>query len=239
MNEKFSEDTNNNAFSNASVMGRLQNESSAESQTFDTTPYPENLDPSVEAIEQLEKADLWIIDKRNLLLVELGEKPAAMPHVASEIWDDGDEPKAISNEERQKLEETASALGLLIDAGQDKLLSVGNRRQLVRPYLIAKNQENLELLKEAYIKNDDTLYGQAFGYPETAIEAFVQNRHTGGDIIESGDADAIAFTDFSLSAENAENELATGKRWAEATKTASPQIYGQIMELKAKTHSPE
>jgi len=116
------------------------------------------------------------------------------------------------------------------------------------PDLVAETKEELEQLeKKLRIKSPkskskklyDRQIGLAFGYPPTAVEAFVGKRKQ-LDITTLPEkirfSDAMLFSSPTLSANNWQKEIKQGQVYADFIKSVSPAIYEKMIEIIKKSY---
>lgn len=89
--------------------------------------------------------------------------------------------------------------------------------------------DTVDTALEQRTPEDQQILGEAFGYPQTATDAFVQGHSVGARSVTQ-DAELLAFAMYNLSPEHAQSELSTARSWAEQVQAVSPAIYQQQME---------
>ena len=94
--------------------------------------------------------------------------------------------------------------------------------------MLGGTPENAERLKAAFNKQDEYAKGIAFGFPVTAVEAFVRGEGISLPPTLSDDP-GVAFAEFIFSPNHFQEELMVGDRWARAVRDASPTIYEGFM----------
>lgn len=186
------------------------------------------------AEEDLEKA-ISIIKKSGLFF-EIGETRT----VKAEYRGKGDGKKYFQRDQ----------ITILVGRTQEEFEQLKKAIEFARSIgitgvdLEADTKEDLEKLKKKLhphppkksdrIKYDEEM-GSAFGYPPTAIEAFVGKRKKlnikklSKEIRES---EAILFLSPTLSADNWREEIKQGQIWADFIKKVSPKIYKERMRLE-------
>lgn len=192
-----------------------------------TTERPRLAEKTIKYIEQ---SPIFVTYKMELLLVGLGEKPAAFGELESEEWRPGENPKQIDSNEYQEYVKIARHLGLFVHAHRDRTkVGPDNTSQLFRLITFSGSESTLTRLDQALAQNDVRTTGKLLGYPPTATDAFMQGR-----IVRPVDSDTnpatLAFAQFALSPENAHAELDVARRWSEAVRQSSPQIYAEMIE---------
>lgn len=206
-----------------------------------------------EKIKTIENLPLEDCKKIEMLLVLAGAKPATeieiYPkdiHLLSKEWlkMDKTEREEIDPQRVKEFEEILKKLGLLYEVSDLEIVKTGSlidekgqERQinLARiDILIAKERQSLDLLKKAYETKDDEMFGRAYGFPETAIEAYKKGGHFGAmDLSEEErkkNKEALAFCGFRLSKDNWREEIKIGEKWAKIIKNLSPELYNRWME---------
>lgn len=218
-----------------------------------TTP---ELGPSGEAIQRLEQSKLLTGEKMDILLVELGLKPANTHRFDSDIWFSGEEPQQINEKAFEDYLEVIRDAGLLIEVGPDlivnpveeitrgtdgevmmtdsdtdweALINEGQQR-VERKVYIARTAEDLERVKLANETNDARLYGQSYGFPNSAIDAYVSNTTVSPDLVDGMTPEVRAFAQYGFSESNAPDEIATAQQWHDAVLDASPVIYKEVID---------
>ncbi len=195
-----------------------------------------------ENTENIENSDLDIQEKVELLLVLQGLKPATEIAIYSEEWKKGKGEKEIALQDLKTVEDLIQKLGLYWRALEGKIVDSiiadrksgeFNKRKEVN-FLVAGSNQSLELLEKAYQDEDMKLFGKAYGFPDSAIEAACG----GGEMVSQNklldqgvDKEVIAFARFGLSRNNWKEEIKTAGKWAKAVKSASPKIYAEFMEV--------
>jgi hypothetical protein len=205
-----------------------------DSPKFETKP-----ETSREKIESIENAPLDIQEKVDILLILKDLKPASDISLYSEEWPEGEKEKEINPESIEKTEELLKKNNLLYEPFEEKVADwykdeKGQKVRKEKTFIIAKNEENLNLIKKAFETGDEKLFGKAYGFPQTSIEAYLGK----GEAIDSNklpeeikQQDALAFSKFKLSKDNWQEELKTAQKWADAVKETSPKAYNEFMEM--------
>ena len=218
---------------------------------LENEPIPEQ---ERELVERLEKAPLDINDKIEFLLTWKELKLADDISVATQSWKENEPPKHLDLKRVEQLKELAKDMELfciigpkqIVDGeyfyktedGQEKI----EKQEEVILYL-AKKKENLDLLMKAIKTEDDQLLGKLYRFPESAIEAYRKENETGKkETIDVSDLpseiqkqDSVAFARFKLSKDDWQEELKTGKKWAETVKKTSPKLCSEFIEFMSKT----
>jgi len=190
----------------------------------------------MEWITLIEDAPLRLEDRVEWLLVCLGEKPATDVKLYDLHNCSPEGEFILSQETEQRLKEQFSRLfaatpayyAFGTKARSNCILKMNINGEDYFPWVevlpgyVGRDAESLALLKNA---KDDSGRGRAYGYPDTAIDAFLGNRprsnHPSPFKILSG---------FVFSEDHYEEELETSRRWHDALKKASLRLYGELYQ---------
>lgn len=198
----------------------------------------------VEKIENYPNLDLQ--EKVELLLVLGGYKKANEQDFESEEWYDGQPRKNVALEKIESYEKLLEEIGLIFEKKKETTKSrrayEEDNYEYVRnvervQYIFAKQKEDIDKYKRAGQGKSDELFGEVYGFPQTAIKAFNQ---LNGLIKYSElpkdirDDEAYAFYTFEMSRDNFREEFETIKRWAEFVKRNSPKIYREYLVDRKK-----
>jgi hypothetical protein len=162
-------------------------------------------------------------DKTAFALTILGLRPANL--VGSGVMiNPPDVGQVIENAD----ERFNVATGCVIRAGlHHSYLRSGGRTT----FYVANDQGWLERIAKADKQRDHRALGECFGFPETAIDAWMN-----GELLDMQEGHRLAwqqgigvaaFLMWRLSRDHASEELETAARWSQAVQTASPQIFAQ------------
>lgn len=189
----------------------------------------------IETVERME--EVLITEKVHLMLLLLGEKRATEIDLYSDIFTDLGNAKTVDKEILQSVIDTLEMLPVAYrlepaqtDTLVDRKTSSHSYRQVVT-ILIAGNGDDLERLSRANAEKDHRTLGYLYGFPETAISAFLSK-----DTIDKQEIDELLrtpeglFAQFALSKTNYQQELETATRWANAIKSYSPKTYHEFVE---------
>jgi hypothetical protein len=216
------------------------------------------LSPSGEAIQRLEQFKIHPHQKVDILLVELGVKPATTLHINSRVWLPGEPVGTIDEVQFNRYMEAVRDAGLCIavsagrlvnpaqevTSGTDGQVMMGSDRdwqaliqqgqqQIRRKLYIARSPEDLELVRLANERNDAKLYGQAYGFPATAVEAYARGEAISPDEIVGMSADVRAFAQYGFSgSDSSSDEIAVAHSWHDVVRAASPKIYQELIDLR-------
>lgn len=208
---------------------------------------PTGINP--ELVEAVEGSKIDIGDKVNLLLVGAGMKPASN----FELLVRSGENVFLGKGDLEKIKSIMNESGLVFEVheiendieSKMQILFGRSREELERLAEIVKNLPNPKQVESGEYSKDQMreIYlaqGAAYGYPQSAIEAFVGKG--GGERLNVGDlpaeireSDAFIFSVFALSKDNWQEEIKQGKAWADYIKSVSPGIYREMMEKSRKT----
>jgi predicted nucleic acid-binding protein len=195
-----------------------------------------------EVVERIEKSKIEIDDKINLMLTKGGLKPASEILLVIKTWHDEGLTEHMSEEDVQESLSVIQALELPYRLGERKTIEVPystedepDRQKFFRReqmnILIGRTPEDLEFLELALKSNSDEMLGKAFGYPPTAIEAFVGKRETldrqslPPDVQRS---DGILFSSPTLSRDNWQKEAELGQLYGGFIRKISPKLYEEM-----------
>lgn len=150
--------------------------------------------------KEIEKLDIGPIHKANMILVLFDEKPAAEIDVFT--W--GDSPDRVEK--------------VIRDSGLSYKKIVSKSSKVLATFCIAKQKTLVDDLVTAINAGNDADYGRLMGYPETAIEAYVNKTST-------TDYDTDKLFNFAFSRHNYLEEMKTVTRWKECIKKHTPKLY--------------
>lgn len=190
--------------------------------------------PSPEAIRQLETLPLLAERKVSLLLTSLGDKPMGVAGVASPAWFQGEPEPPIDTEVTESVVTVAHHLGLNAHILERVSSGVNDGRVMHQRFqLVTASHSNtlLEMADTAFEQKsneDKWILGQAFGYPPSAVEAYVHERGISPRTI-TNDPELIAFAQFKLSPEHSQQELEVARGWASRVREISPAIYQMML----------
>ena len=198
---------------------------------------------SPEFVKEVENSAFDPQDKMYILLVKAGLKPAAAVSFNARVWGHGKDeryvPEDITQESTDMIENSGlfrkieanggDRLGFTTPEGED----VEYNREHVS-YLIAHTQEDLDRIVLATEQENAELMGKAFGYPETAVDAFSNKKQLLNldDLPKNvRESPAMLFCKFQLSVDNWREEIKQIQDWADFVKQTSPRIYNEMVEL--------
>ncbi|GEM_PF-6947074 len=177
-------------------------------------------------IRLIEEAPLVLTDKVNLLLVYAKQKPATevtlLFYNVPVIQTYYRKNRILYN--KQELENLYRVLRLLELPNDVRGLTTDYTGEFYT-LAIATTEDFLTRIVKAYENFDHYELGKCFGFPETAIEAFIGKRPMFNGFIEKGTA-LEYFTSFAFSADNYKEELeSTSLRWQKTIEVLSPILY--------------
>jgi len=170
---------------------------------------------SKERIEIIKSLRTGFMQKANLILVLLKEKPATDLTIFVK-----------TAEELSEEEEKIKRIGLKFEKikQQEK-----NGRQVVE-YSVASDENNLSELLGVDPSADHEKYGLLMGYPPSAVKAFMDGELIDPDaerkiLAENSD---IVFSNFRLSKSNNRAELEVLRRWSRRIEEEALDIYEML-----------
>lgn len=221
-------------------------------ENLENQPEEDRLSPElIERIEEFPSRDLPIYDKIDILLVRSGAKPSAVTNLGrgeiAEIGDLHGEFPSVPKEKIEKISNFLSELGLLYSIGSpenienQELQENGSiiilRRQTIDIFM-AMHQSDLDKLVTSIRSCDDEKTGEALGYPDTAIEAYVKKDSRYEDRAELPqeikESPYYHFIRFALSPDHWQEEIKTAQKWADVVKTNSPRLFEEFIEASKK-----
>lgn len=200
-------------------------------------------------IERIESAPVVGIDgKVGLLLLKTKDKPVSDIEVRGEAWNDGEGRKVVSEDDIAKVEELIRDLGLVFKKEKPTEMrwsSVGNSEEDIIfeniTIHVGKDEESLKKILSAKTSQE---YGEAYGYPQTAVELFNRGPDDDGNTLmrwelpeEEMKSDYYPFIMFRMSKANWREEVETAKKWAQAVKRNSPKLFQEYSDFIRETDS--
>lgn len=202
-----------------------------------------------EEVERVEGSKMAIDDKINLLLTKGGLKPASEILLVIKTQDN----EGLTEHMNEK--EVREALSIVQKSGLP--YRVKDRETVQEPYwtknepntqrfykreqmeiLVGHSPEDLELLERALESKSGEIMGRAFGFPPTAIEAFVGKKEQLDRLSLPQNirySDGILFSSPTLSKDNWREEIRQGQRYGEFIKKLSPKLYEEMRAMAIKT----
>lgn len=206
-----------------------------------------------EEVKRIEKSKMTIDDKINLLLTRGGLKPASEILLVIKTQDDEGLTEHMSKKEVKEALDIIQESGLSYRAEDKEIVQepywTKKEPDIQRFYkreqmkiFVGRSPKELEFLERALESKSDEMLGKAFGFPPTAVEAFVGKRKALNrqslplDIQRS---DGILFSSPKLSQDNWQEEIKQGQRYGEFIKKISSKLYEEmrLMALKSLERS--
>lgn len=207
-----------------------------------------------EILERIEKAKIEIDDKINLILTKGGLKPASEILLIIKTWHESGLTEHMSEEDVQESLGVIQAFGLPYRLGERKTIEEPystndepDRQKFFRRdqmnILIGRTSKDLEFLERALKSNSDKMLGKAFGFPPTAVEAFVGKREAldrQSLPLDIQHSDGVLFSSPTLSRDNWQQEIKQGQLYGEFIKKISPKLYQEMRSKMLETlENPE
>jgi hypothetical protein len=204
------------------------------------------------AIEKIENLDLGMQDRMNLVLTYLKEKPTS----EIEISYDSKNPYVELEDvllKKESLQRDLEAIGLKFKILERETIDEDGFDQKEFRFLIGKNEKDLQDLEKAFLANDREKMGKLFGYPETAVKAYLKGMEkvkVGGVMDTILDTKkwwqdlspkekesfleecVLNFRNFALSKEHWREELEVIRRWQRIIREKASKLYQEIIEEK-------
>ncbi len=106
------------------------------------------------------------------------------------------------------------------------VFAVGKRKEDVEKLLFVIEK----VIQDPPIHKYNKEFGQIYGFPQTAVEAFDELDKMFFDIPEDiKNKDYMAFCWFALSKEHWQQEIKVAQKWAQTVKDLSPNLYNRIV----------
>lgn len=210
------------------------------------------MEVSPEFVKKVEAAKIESQDKVNLLLTKAGLKPASdiTLNIKTLFYrNDGSLVEGRQHLSDQEIEEIISLVresGLAYQVGKRRLFDragqyFGKRDSELPKYydieildiLIGRSHAELDDLVKAWENNNDELIGLAYGYPQTAVEAYIGKRKRLSveeeEALPGETRDTLRFLNAVPSEDNWQEEVKIGQRNADFIKKISPAIYEETI----------
>lgn len=201
-----------------------------------------------EIVKRIERAKIEIDDKVNIILTKGGLKPASEILLVIKTWYNKGFTRHMSEKDVQECLSIIRTLGLPYCFGERKIVEVpystrdepDRQRFFQRDQmniLIGRTPRDLEFLERALKSNSDEMLGKAFGYPPTAIEAFIGKRAALNHQSLPPDvqcSDKILFSSPALSQDNWQKEAEPGQLYGEFIRKISPKLYKLYKKMRLK-----
>lgn len=182
-------------------------------------------------VSAIEDSPLDVGEKMELLLVSTGTKPATDFTRYSEDWSEPGSGKPIDEPGMTSLVELLDRSGIQYEVLPEQTVNVDSEHEFPKrkeqKVLVGKDKESLELLKKAFLQDDPELFGRAYGFPETAIQAYICGQTFNPNNLPQNvrQSEAYVFGRFAYSTDHWQDELKTAQRWSDSIKNVSPKIY--------------
>jgi len=173
---------------------------------------PEQTEQKIK-IAEIEKLNIGPSQKADIILVVLGMKPATELDLYK------------YNDKTQIVEQILQQVGLAANLKKMER----PQKNLIAKLAIAQDQDTLEKLMTLDPNKDHAEYGALMGYPDSAVEAFLDKEK----LLDESDYPDMAGIIFpmKLSKENWQQEVEQLRKWSQAIQEYAPDLYN---ELKGK-----
>lgn len=200
---------------------------------------------SPEFLKKVEKSKLIIDDKVNLLLTKAGLKPASEINLIIKSEYENKITEHMSEEDIQKVLNIIKESHLPFQLKEKEIIKESYRTKkepkIEKFYqreqmkiLIGHSKDDLDFLIKALESKLDELFGKAFGFPATAIEAYMGKREKLDFSIlpkEIRESNAMLFSSPTLSRDNWQEEIKQGQQHADFIKKISSRIYEEMKAM--------
>jgi len=218
-----------------------------------------NRDKEKVDIEQIENLDFLVTqDRMILILTYLGEKPVTkieLSYIEQHPYTDLNEIIL----KREKLERLLKKLGLKFKIIKRIIVNENGFEEITFEFLISRDKKKIEELEKAINENDGRKMGELYGYPKTAVDAYVKSmrilkekRKDKRDILLESIFDrkkwfdslfeeersklikerVLNFQTFTFSKKHWREELDVVRRWQSIIREKVPRLYQEIIEGK-------
>lgn len=197
-----------------------------------------------EFVKEVEGSVFSLEDKINILLVRAGLKPASFISIDVKVWNNDKVERSVPKESAEESSQMIERSGMAFIRYQKPEFTYEYEKPdgTLAPYnhefvsfLIGKDEESVDSLARALNSGDDELKGKAYGFPQTAVDAWLGRRaeldraQVAPEISESP---AYLFTPGKLSADNWQEEIKEGQRRADFIERVSPRLYKEFIGEK-------
>jgi len=213
-----------------------------------------------EQIEMIEDMSIEPFEKMELILVRKGLKVVTDIELTSDVWKiQKENPKQINRAKLKGIEKSLKEAGYCYKTGGPEIEeivfikegipeekigpeheSIEEKREKIT-ITVAENQEILDKYLEIVKSGSDEDKGRAYGFPESAIKAFLKSDVNNSGLIGRKDLpeeirkqEWSLFASFMMSEDKWREELETVKEWAETVNRISPKIYREYIEYMKK-----
>ncbi len=191
-------------------------------------------------VKLIEKMPLSLDQRVELLLIYANQKPATILYVESkDNLDPISNMYLVSETQLNRVLRSLKKLNLSYKSDKFEILSPGrivySNGEIIQfpgvervPVYVAQNLDLLTRLENAYYNRDETELGRLFGFPETAIQAYLGERNPFMGDLDNNDVKGY-FTQFIFSQDFFKEEYnSTSLRWYNTLKKLSPKMYEEI-----------
>ncbi|HET8884281.1 MAG TPA: hypothetical protein VFM68_02320 [Candidatus Saccharimonadales bacterium] len=184
------------------------------------------------AIATLEATPLAVHDKVNILATLAGVKPACSATLSTSSWHDHEAPLTVPSDDIEQVRHALSLASLASTVWHYRQ-SRGSKKQYVVEFFVAKQQQVVDQLVSAVHAGDDRKLGHLFGFPKTAVEAYItgtvipirERARSTADVSE----EHMLFLQHMISQANAEDEVRYLPNYAAHVYALSPTIYNEYV----------
>lgn len=194
-------------------------------------------------IKIVENSNLSIHDKKELLLVYLGEKPALWFPAEDDFSENNTEEKEDVlkriSKMRANIKNTVEKLvGIFYEIEDFEIRKEDGRIKKGFNFIAGHDQKKLNNLKKSFDNPSSRTRGIALGYPKSSVEGYLNDEifefeEYLGQLKEDEKKEleeTLKFAGFSLSKDNWKEELKIVKRYQQKIKAKSPKIYKEIVK---------
>ncbi len=199
-----------------------------------------------EFVKSIESAKLTVDEKLNILLTKAGLKPASeiLLVITSEM--EGEITEHMNKDNIQQALNIIQESRLPFKLGEKEIIKESYRTKkepkIEKFYqreqmkiLIGHSKNDLDFLIKATKIKSSELLGEAYGFPKTAIEAFLGKKEKLDFSIlskEIRESDPVLFSTSTLSRDNWQEEIKQGQQYADFIKKISPRIYEEMKTMR-------
>lgn len=208
-----------------------------------------------EQIETIEDLSIEPFEKVELILVRKRFKMTTDIELTGDVWKIQEEnPKQVDKVKLKKVEESLKEAGYVYKSNDpeiEEIISIkeGVPEEEIRPehesieekrekiiITVAEDQKDLDKYLEIIKSGSDEDMGEVYGFPKSAIEAYLKREDNNGLIGRKDLPEEIRkqewslFASFMMSKDKWRKELEVVKEWAETVNKVSPKIYREYVE---------
>jgi hypothetical protein len=189
------------------------------------------------SIELLENdIEIKAIQKALIIRVAMGKKPATWQVIESEKWKKGTHKTGIGSERWNHIDRLLSGLGLqyvvTTRLSDDTFVQSKIGEQFwveIGDVFIARTKETATQLADAARTKDDKRLGELFGFPDTAISAYISKDlipfHKIPKFTDDITSEEMKFLNHMISKQNWKTEILYLPEFASDIRHISPKIY--------------